>query len=106
MRIPARLMPHKVTVTTPGVQTPGGVTPGADVETRAYVEDVDERVATAAGTETVSPTSAWLDPDTGVHVGGTLTVTTGPGAGDRRRVLAVNRFRHPGAPSHDVARLE
>lgn len=105
MRIPARLMPHTVDVEPAGIQSPSGVTPAAPVTVRAYVEDTSERIATTAGSELVAATSVWLDPDTGVHPGGHVTIRHGTKPG-RRRVLAVDRYRHPGAPSHDVARLE
>lgn len=109
MRIPARLMPHRVTVEGPPVQTPTGTKPGSIVSgVRAYVEDVETVIAGANGSTVVSGTSVWLDPEIATDAAGHITLPAefASKRPPRRKVLRVDRYRHPHAPSHNVARLE
>lgn len=95
MRIPAVLLPHRVTIRPYLGHGAAGPILGDPVRRRAFVEDVRRLVRDAEGYEVISETTVYLAP--GIKLAPESEVTT---LTRTARVITSTTLNHPQAPSH------
>lgn len=106
MRIPDRLMPHVVTITSVSGNGSEGAVFGTPVTVRAQVLDKRKRLIGDAGVELVSSTQVFLDPDVAAPVNSLVTVWSGTGMERTGKVLEVSYFEDTHLPSYKVVYVE
>lgn len=108
VRIPAKLLPHTVTVERYlGQGAYGDVYAPAEVVERANVEDRVTMVRDTKGTETVSNATIYLEPPAEpIQPGSLITRWSGTPYEVTSRVITAGLFDHPGGLSHVVIRAE
>lgn len=107
MRIPKRLMPHRVSVAKyQGAGTYGDSWDAPFTVKRGYCEDKQQNVTDELGEQQLSSGFVILDPEWVIPLKSKITVW--PSSANERtcQVIAVARFQHPAAPSHQVLYLK
>jgi len=94
MRIPSRLMSHKVTLQAFTGSTPIGESYADPVKVRASVEDVNEIVTNSQGQEVVSSTRVFLDLENWVPAGSLVTVWAGMPQERTAKVITAATFQN------------
>lgn len=101
MRIPKRLLPHKIKV-APRLGTGArGAKYGPAVEwDRVYVEDKRQMVVTSEGADATSNTFVIMDPERIIPEGSLVTVWPGTYRERTAPVVSHSFYDFPGAPSN------
>ena len=106
VRIPARIMPHKVVIERLGSPTPTGVTLQAPVTVRAMVHEGIRQVRSASGDLVAATCTVVIDPAPDVLPGSRVTIFPGQTRQRRALVISMERSDTPGTPSHIRLGLE
>lgn len=107
-RIPAKLLPHSITVQRYlGRGGYGDVFSDPDTISRANVEDKSTLVRDSKGVEVLSSATVYLEiPDDPIEVGSKVTRWKGTSYEITSRVISVSLFQHPRGLSHMVLSVE
>lgn len=105
MSVPARFLPHTVSVRD---RAAGGGMGGGHAAARsvhAFVVDEQKVIRNPAGEEVVSNTQVSVDIDETIPVGSLVTVWVGDPSEREAKVEAITTLRHDRLPSHHVLHL-
>lgn len=101
MRIPKRLLPHKITV-KPFLGTGArGKIYGPPVEwDRVYVEDKRQMIVSSEGSDITSNSFVVMDPERVLPEGSEITIWAGTWKERTSIVVGTSMYDFPGAPSN------
>jgi hypothetical protein len=105
MNVPARFLPHTVSVRdlVAGGGMGGGHATPRDVP--SWVVDEQKVVRDPNGEEVVSSTQVSVDIDETIPIGSLVTVWVGDPSEREAKVIAITTLRHDRLPSHHVLHL-
>lgn len=108
MRIPARLLPHQVTVERyEGRGAYGDIYAEPEVIDRVQVEEQQRLIRGPTGAEKLSPATIYLEiPEVPIKLGSWITRWEDTAYEVTSKVIGISVFQHPRGLSHMVLNVE